>query len=425
MKSFTYNTFTVVLGLILGLGSSHVAADELPDWLDNKPSQQPLAAARSQRWFVEAGIYRLSHDAQPTRELRSNVGLDVYSLQSFGTGWGAQLSGRIDLDNASGQGLDHHNRSISLRELYASGPIGELNLDIGRISIRDGVSPNFNPSDVFRVGALTTRHTENPARLRESRLGVVGLRAQTAFLGGSVSAMLVPHLASPQTPHWYDPQWGVVNEGRTQAYLMYAFPSWQGVYANVLAHQQQGGNRTFGSNLSMSLGQSWVASLEVASTERSRLAALAQDASAPGERYAQAAMAISYTTPVRATLTLEYDYNGGGLTRNEWSGSWQGAAIGAIGRAIGEAGRRQEPLNAHALMSMLQWDRFLVRDSQLDLLFQYNAVDHSRLIWSEWRYLLPKAELALNVTRMNGTPRSQYGISGTPWTLGWRARFYF
>ncbi|MDM0045302.1 hypothetical protein QTH91_12475 [Variovorax dokdonensis] len=344
--------------LLIGPGGSVVLADELPEWLDkvDGDGSDRVAAApvpstespRRQRWFVESSAYRLSHDAPASHEYRGNLGLDVQATETLGAGWNLQLGGRVDVDGVSTEGRRHQSRSLTLRELYASRQVGALGLNVGRINVRDGVSPNFNPSDVFRTGALTARRTENPTRLKESRLGVVGLRAQTALGGGSLSAMLVPHLDTSSTPHWYDPQWGAVNGGQSQAYVMYTPPGLEGIYANVLAHQQQDGNSTFGLNVSKNLGQAWVASLEMASTRRSRFADLAQSASPSTERYGQAALALSYTTETRQTLTLEYDYNGGGLTPSEWAGRWQGASVDGLQRAMNEASRRQEPLGGHA-----------------------------------------------------------------------------
>jgi len=335
------------------------------------------------------------------------------------------LSGRFDFDSEAGLGVGTQNLSVTLREVYATRFAGNWTFDAGRINVRDGVATSFSPSDVFRDGSIPVFRTQDPARLRESRLGVVGLRAQNHTSYGDFTGLVAPHIAIPTDPSWYDPMWGAVNDGKAQAYFKYAPPRWHGIYGNVMAHQEAGGNRTLAANATNNFGQSVVGYIEYALKREQSLTTLAFTPTAPASNYSQASAGIAVTTPWRQTLTFEYQHNGGGVSRSDWSGPWQTAQPGLIANSIIEASRRQDPLGRDELLLLLQWDRFGAVDADLTCIARLNTVDSSRLGWCEWRYKQPSVEWSLNFTVQQGSDRSEFGAQQTPWAVGGRVRVFF
>ncbi|TJZ77664.1 hypothetical protein [Chitiniphilus eburneus] len=423
-RLWTGGAIVATLGALL---AAPCRAADGEDWLPDSADVPVIAAPDPQtgKLFLELALNRLYRHAPLDDTWHGNLGLDGYVTRRIGADWRATLNVRVDVDSEPGAGLDADNLSLTLRELYASRSGDDWAVNIGRINIRDGVATGFNPSDVFRDGALLARRTADPATLRESRLGVVGVRAQHSLAGGTLAGMLVPALSNGTPEHWYDPRWGAVNDGQAQAYLMYALPRWEGLYSNVVFHAMDHGATTWGFNLTNNIGRSVVAYLEYANTRRPRLLDLAQDADAAPQRYSQAATGFSFSTEWNQTLTVEYDYNGGGLDRDDWRNAWQSLSPAQVGRALGIAGQRQDPLTEHSVMGMVQWDRFLAHDADLNCLIRASLVDDSRFAWCEWRNRWPRTELALSASWADGDANSEYGAAGQAWMLAAKLRAYF
>ncbi|MGL6047789.1 MAG: hypothetical protein ACRC02_15175 [Vogesella sp.] len=100
----------------------------------------------------------------------------------------------------------------SLQEAYLSWqPSPGQALDVGRINPRSGVALGFNPIDVWRDSGLRAATSADPTSARDNRLGVVMLRAQHLYDGGSVGVLLAPALASAANPAPWSPDWGSSN----------------------------------------------------------------------------------------------------------------------------------------------------------------------------------------------------------------------
>lgn len=414
----------VICGMLAGAPS--FAADE-SDWL---PETSAVSATHSSplgtgRMFIDlAADY--AHRSDPLGARRhANVGLDGYASRVSNHGVRALLSGRVDVDSQPGAGLTHRNLSLTVREAYVGGDFGNWTIEAGRMNIRDGVAIGYSPTDVFRAGSLPVRRTEDPARLRESRLGVVGLRVQRRTPWGDFTALAAPKLGVTQEPSWYDPMWGAVNDGRAQLYLKYTPLRWHGMYSNVIWHEAEGGARTFGLNATNNIGQSMVAYAELVSTRQSSLAALVSEPSAPRTAFFQWSAGLSVSTDWRQTVTLELAHNAGGIRRGDWTGPWQLADADRLGAVFAEAAHRQDPLSRNSAMLLLQWDRFGHIDVDLTCLARLNFSDESRLGWCEWRYKQPAAEWSLSLSRFHGGSRSEFGAAQQPWAVGAKARFFF
>jgi hypothetical protein len=410
--------------LCLALSITAHAAEPLDFVPDVVPNTPALDMSRNGKVFTELATslaYRKSHDTHPSGDL----GLDGYFSRKLGNDWRTVLNARLDMDLAPSMGISKDNLSLTLRELYVSGIADGWGLDLGRINLRDGVALGFNPTDVFRSGALLARRTEDPSRLRESRLGVVGFRLNRNTEIGQFSALVAPRINSSQAPSWYDPRWGAVNGKHDQYYVKYTPPSWSGLYTNMVLHRAEGGAMTWGVNATDNWGQATVAFFEAARTRHPGLLDVALNDSSVQQWRNKFATGLTFATQSRQTLTLEYDYNGDGLNKADWNGAWQDASQGQLTRGFLTAGQRQDPLSRHSLMVMLQWEQLLGRNDDLSCLMRASLVDRSRFSWCEWTFRQTQCDWALNFTHFSGSERSEYGASEQRLVVGAKARFYF
>lgn len=410
--------------LALAAPALHANDDE---WLPETGADAGRATDDSgHRIFTEVAFDRVWGDEGQVLETRANAALDGYLTVGLGAAWHGVLSGRLDYDRARSAGSDGpHVHAHTLREAFLSHGSTGGTFDIGRMTVRDGVAVGFNPSDVFRAGSLLARRTNDPARLRESRLGVVAVRGQSALAGGEWAAMVVPQIRDDRQPGWYSPRWDSVQHGRAQAYLKYTPPRWGDLYANVVWHHARGAGNTWGFNASSSLGVSTIAYLEYARTALVPLAALLQDDAAQARRGAtQAAVGVSVSTAARFTTTLEYAFNDAGLDHAEWSGAWRSASPERVARARAEAAFRQDPLGRDGALLMVQRDRAFSPNDEVACLVRASLVDHSQLRWCEWRYRQARVEWSANIAHLDGPEGSEYGAGPAAWALGLKARFH-
>lgn len=398
------------------------------DWLPDLAAEATSGTAESSlrgRSFAEIAI-----DTAPRRDGRRpdrhlDIGIDWLADLPAGAGWKAHSSGRLDLDSYPGFGLSHRNLGLSLRELSLEGDLAGAHLQLGRINVRDGVAIGFNPTDVFRGGALPIRRSQDPARLRESRLGIAAAAVSLHGDWGNLAFLASPALSTASDRPWYDPNWGAVNDGHAQRYLRYTLPQWHDLYTNVVATKVEGGATTYGANLSTGIGNAIVGYLEAASTTVVPIADWLDNAAAPRQRLRQAALGFTWTGESRQSLTLEHAYNGAGLNRQEWLNGNRNAGDDDWNRALATSAWRQDPLNRHSTLVMGQWDRFIAFDADLTCLARFNHDDRSRMGWCEWRYKQDATEWSVNLSRFLGDSRSEFGAAHQRYAIGAKVRFFF
>lgn len=402
---------------------ARVAQDWIPESNDLiKESRSPSEPGRS---FGDMTVNGSRRGSSQTIQSRANLAYDRHDSGSLNSTWRWVASGRVDFDGVPGAGLAANNLSLSLREAYLTGMFDGWYLDVGRLNIRDGVALGFNPTDVFRNGALLARRTEDPARLRESRLGVVAIQFRSATKYGGFASVFAPAMSLSNSPSWYDPRLGAVNDGQGQVYVKYTPPRWKDVYTNMVLHRSKNGSHIGGFNLSTNLGQQVIAYVEHAWTKQHSYPNLVSDAVTSMRSYSQSAIGASYSTESRQTFTLEFQRNGAGLGLDEWKGEWQNSDDANLGRSFAEAGKRQDPLGSRSVMLLLQWDQFAMRDADLTCLARANLIDKSRLSWCEWRYKLPRSEWSISASTLSGKARSEFGAANAPWSIGAKLRLFF
>ncbi|MGP1676158.1 MAG: hypothetical protein ACTS6J_03255 [Burkholderiales bacterium] len=425
----------IAMACLSGSTALHAQNDEAA-WLPDSAAAESTGLRRARdradtQWFAEAG-YAVADNREPASRHSWNTGLDLRLQKPLGAHYEGVFSGRLDADGHEGQGLNVDNLSTTLRELYLqyraeSGAI----VNAGRINLRNGVGVGFNPTDYLRRDALTTRRTEDPARLRENRLGTTGLQAQYGSAVGAFSLFAAPRIGGSDSDAWYGPRLHQTNAAQQwQVVLTPRLPG--GVYGDLSVYKRETEEPLYGINLSTTLGRSTVSYIEWTGGQRPRLDAAALFTSVPtaGTRFRQqAAVGATYTTEHSLSVTLEYQYNGAGLPRDEWE-RLRGDGANPISwdrlwqvRALAQS--RQEPATRDGWFMMAQWSQFPFRQSDLQAVVRFNPYDRSTFAWLEWRYNLPATVFSVSATLARGKARSEFGSLTKSGAVGLTLRHYF
>ena len=106
----------------------------------------------------------------------------------------ANFSDRLNLIEWNDSGFPtHKNPRNDFREGYLTWePVTRAWLEAGRINVRNGVALGFNPTDFFKTNTLIDTASLDPSVIREDRLGVLMVRGQAIWDGGSASLAFAP-----------------------------------------------------------------------------------------------------------------------------------------------------------------------------------------------------------------------------------------
>lgn len=325
------------------------------------------------------------------------------------SGLRAVLANRLDFRPQAG-GPAQVN---SLQEAYLSWqPSTGQALDVGRINPRSGVARGFNPLDVWRDSGLRAATSADPASTRDNRLGVVMLRAQQLYDGGSVGVLLAPALASAANPAPWSPDWGSSN--RRERWQLQASAAGSGsLRTQYLLAGGAGEALQPGVAASLLWGDATTLYAE-ASASRSH------DLAGGGARRwrALAVAGGSYTTVGKLTLAAEYHHNGRALSQAEW-GQLSGRSYGQYRQRASQAAL---PATRQQLFFYADWQDFLRPQLAATALLRHDLADHSRFTRLSLRQQGDRSALTLSHERGRGRP---YGHFTTParWQLA--ADWYF
>lgn len=337
------------------------------------------------------------------------LGLDGRSTWRWSPTLGATLNARVDRDWMSRPG--GASTTLTLREAFlAWRPKEGWALDLGRMQVREGVALGFNPTDGFRRDALLAWRTQDFNRLRESRLGVVGLRLQVVREGRSLALVLAPRIRENEAdPRGYDPRFGRTNAAARWS-LRVSPGSLGPLYGSVVVAGGEGGRSLAGLNLSAGLGRATVAYLEAAQVKRP------PEEGGPEGRFHQWAGGATYTTPWRQSLSLEVRRNGAQPRRLSEST----LPLEAWSQAL----RWQEPASRDSLLLHGTWDRLLSDFLTLQALWQRDLREATSMAWGELAYRRTRASLGLALLRQTGAPLTAFGLTGQRWAATLTFRWY-
>lgn len=390
---------------------------------DEAPSAAPLARARAWRAFAEAtGATIQPRGHGPTRR-DGRLSLDLRLEYGDSGPWRVVAASRIDLHSRPAAFGDHAVHT--LKEAYLSHAVAQGTvLDLGRVNDRQGVALGYNPTDLFRDGAVRSAVSMDPASLRENRQGSAMLRAQHLWDGGALTLALSPRLAGRGAARGgWNLDWGATNH-RHRALLAYTQRWSEMLSPQWLLLARQGQPVQGGLNLSTLVGDATVVYLEWAGGPSPTLLDQALERAAPTPWRNRLALGATYTTASRLSFTAEAHYNGAAPERAAWQALRTGPPL-LYARYRLWTLRAQEPPTRHALFFHAAWKDAFVQRLDLSALMYLDRIYASRRFWIEARYRADGFDLALQWQRSRGAPLSQFGAwpeSGR-WELALRRYF--
>ncbi|WP_131277956.1 hypothetical protein [Hylemonella gracilis] len=403
---------------------SVATAQDLPSSLDplalgvetSSPNADP-----DQRLGLKLEAWAQAMDRRETQGEADQLGRAVLDFRREGPiGGGGRwvLSDRLEAVEYTDGGKDADGvRRNALREVYISVQASpSWFVDAGRINLRQGVGLGYNPSDYLRENAVVMRSSQNPAALRENRLGAVMLRAQWLDDLGSAQLALLPQLSDAD--RFDDDTWavGLERTNRHGAALLRLSPrTGERLALDLTGFAREGDAPQIGSNLSWTATDALLLQLEWSGGRRTPVPTV--DAARPRDPrwFNRVAAGASWTTPPGLVLSVEQHYAGDALTGADWQ-DWRaatGPAAGRQGALRQDLQERQDLLTRRYGFARLGWDRALglasldlsafVRRNTADgsAFWQAEAVWHAGELW----------DLGLQHTRSTGAGNSEFGAA--------------
>ncbi|WGF90522.1 hypothetical protein [Marinivivus vitaminiproducens] len=291
---------------------------------------------------------------------------------------------RLRTQFSEGETYDVGNdTSLDVQELALTARATDwLDVDIGRINVRNGVATGFNPTDWFKVDSLVTADSFDVVDRREDRLGTFVIQSILHNESGVLQTGFRPEIEGHGEDWTSDHD--VIGLGldrtnpRSAFYAKYAPSTGQNLAVSVstLLEREQPG---IGFEASRALSDELVVFAEYFGQWRRDLAGeanargdlntdVAQRLGSAGGRSFQSQLALgsTWSLPFWAVgnediaLTAEYHFNQAGLSSSEldaWfdAGEDGDAGPGELWATRGLAGTRQEPLTQHQLFFRFAW----------------------------------------------------------------------
>ncbi|WP_246174201.1 hypothetical protein [Paraburkholderia hayleyella] len=439
MPSFLLAALALLCCLVSSrvLAADDQAALDLADRLAQPPLQPTAAptdttAARDWKIAFETAVahYNAAHPSRPAAlndTLRASLTL-TYD-HALNTRWRVRLADQLDSGWRADSTLDGSSRGTpgggptralnTLREAYISWqPTTLWSLDAGRINQREGVATGFNPTDFFKVHALRSVISIDPASLRENRQGTVMLRGQRVWEGGALTALIAPALAPAASGNSngsgsgsngiFNPDFAATN-GLTRYLLSATQRLTPNLAPEFLLYGGTGLEPQFGVNLSGLLDEASVAFAEYALGRATPLARLPDEAAHVRHTYSKLATGLTHTWNSNLAVTFEYDYDGAAADRSTWQQLTQApVALAAYRQAAATA---QELPTRQSLFLYASWNDIGLRHLGLLAMARYSLIEHSYFTWFETRYHWPRTEVALQWQASYGASHSAYGAA--------------
>jgi hypothetical protein len=394
--------------LAAALGAGVAGANELDALsLESAPQAEATASSRPLRLFVEGALGHASRRYGLGDETPSRASVDAYWAARLGAQWRAVLSNRLDVLDPAEPGWPHAVNS--LREAFAGwqDAAAEASVDAGRVNYRLGPAYGFNPTDYFRDGSLRVVTSADPLSWRDNRMGTVMLRGQWLRGGWGVTGVLAPKLKDERSTGSLDLDLGATNHA-DRALLVVSSPTTGTTSGQGTLFYERGKGWQLGASATTLLTDATVGFVEWSGgrdvvwqpgTDRDDL---------PVRTANRLATGLTYTTPTRATITLEYEYNGFAADPALWeSDPVNGPRI--LGEYLYWALGRQDLAPRRAVLLYARQDGLLSKRLDLSGFLRWNADDSSRFLWLEARYRWPRVDVALQYQRADGSALSEFG----------------
>jgi hypothetical protein len=333
---------------------------------------------------------------------------DLRCSDSFGGGWRAALSDRLDYlwgRGGTAQTID------TLKEAYLTWQVApDQLLDVGRINVREGIGLAYNPTDYFRADAIRTILSPNPQTLRTERLGSAMVRSQTLWSSGSLTAIYSPRLASHPSDSSLSPDFGASNS-RNRWLIILSQRLAEGLQPQWLLTGADHQSPQVGFDVTKLLTSATVAYLEWSGGRSPGNLALSGAAPAVGAGsafHSRLSTGLTYTTSFKLSLSLEYEYDDAAPDNRQWA---------ALRRTPGPfiqyrefVANQQDLATRDNVFAYAHVDDLGIAGLGLTMLARYDPYDRSRLEWGELRYDWQRVGIALQWQRNDGPAASDFSL---------------
>lgn len=389
--------------------------------------QTPSVVEKAGDWrtFVEGAVGGTVERSDGSSRDNRRLSVDIQYDHSFSAEWRAFFSDRLDLNRPVQR--DDESAINTLKEAYLTWRTqAETMLDLGRINVRNGVATGYNPTDYFRGGALRSVVSISPASLKENRQGSILLRGQRLWDAGSLTALYSPKLDDRASPDGLSLDVGATNQ-RNRGLIAVSQKVGETLTPQFLVYREDAGSTQFGLNLTSLVDAATVAHFEWSGGRSSSLLNQAQNQALPACSCSawrnHLATGLTYTTPGKISLTVEYQHSGSGLDKEGWDALRQGP-LPVYGEYRSLAQAAQELPTRRAVFFYGTWQDALIDRLDLGVMHNYDLIDSSRRLWLEARYRLERFEYAVQWQRYGGQRLSNFGAQAE--TRSWQAvmRYY-
>lgn len=323
--------------------------------------------------------------------------------------WNSRLDG---FGGSSADASDHSAAVMSWKELYGGYRWNDSWLtEFGRINQKNGVARGFNPTDFFAGQAVRALISQQPAVLREQRLGSLMLRQQWLGDAQALTFLFSPKLSNQADETPLAPDWARTNNcDRWQLSAEQQLGT--GWTLGLMAYQAQDQARQFGFNLSGALNERWLYHLEAAHGSQPRWPAGTDSSTG------RLASGFSYSLALPLTLTLEWQYDEAGLNQRDWLELLEQPALWQ--QYLQQ--RQGQPPTQQALLLQAQSQQWSA-GFDWSALWLHDLQDNSDMLLTELTWIKPEYDMVLQWQWAPGPRRSHYGAVGSQLQL--LLRYYF
>ncbi|MDB5409921.1 MAG: hypothetical protein JWL84_4833 [Rhodospirillales bacterium] len=384
-------------------------------------------------------LVKLPQTAPPPNVLE-RLFFDARRSWTLGEAVGFTYSGRLNvLAQDRADFPTHDSIRNDLREAFLSwSPLPQSYLDLGRVNLRSGVATGFNPTDFFKTRAVVDRLSNDPAVLRENRLGTFMVLGQGIGEKGAVSVAYAPALYRPSALYLgslpsFDPMLDRTN-AHDRFLVKGNYDLIPGLSSEALLYHE-GSTTRIGANLTQPIGDAVVAYAEWSGGRRYSLAEEAYrygqatgtlPSSAPrvlpGDRgkhfYNDLATGASLTTANKITINVEYHLHEAGFTRQDWK-NWFAAGQSRFAPASAAASLwyirsyaldQNEPMTRDTAFIRIDRADAFIRDLELAAFADISLYDGSALVQvTADYYWSPRWTIGAILAGNLGSRRSEHG----------------
>jgi hypothetical protein len=390
-----------------------------------------VAVDGAHRWhaIIEAAAAESEqHDAESGQH-SERLSLGIKYEDSIVHGLRAVFSDRLDI--AWQTGIEGYTSINTLRDAYLSWHLLRNQIfDVGFVNARYGAAVGYNPTDYFRSDAVRSVTSLDPSSLKENRMGAVMVRAQTLWNEGSLTYMFLPRLAANMTndvstkmgtPASGSADSSATNGGPVDLGATNGKDRWLvalsqraplGFSPQFLLFGDLHGNPQAGLNLTYLISSSAVAYVEWSGGQGPTLVAQAELMATPKTFASRLSSGVTYTTPIRVSITLEYEQNTASPNRTQWDELRYGPPPPFV-NYLNFIGNAQELATRQQFFAYVHLPDAAIRHLDIAAFTRLDLTDHSREDWMEFRYHWPRVDMAIQFQSNNGSAQTVFGASPT------------